>query len=596
MNKESFLKSKTEIFLLPCFFVAFLIVSGIVSVWDFDAFLKENALKAGTDTWLRLTIVKDLWVHGDWYNHQIENITSSEGIFRSWTRPLDVLLLLTAAPVSIFTGIEKALLVSAVLMGPLCLLVIIIICMKWYQKQFPALPAGMVVFFFLLFFNKVTLTYFWPLNADHHALLTLLYTLLLFEVAKIGSPDMRGRGCIIIGSLMGLGVWVSIEFFMPVFTLFAWLAILWMKGVIPARKISVVALAMVGTAAIAIAVEYRMSEWAEENYDTLSLPYLFLTILNALTWCLLLKVQSFAKTPKRRMISLIIAATVNLGLIILLFPKVFYGPFADLAPFVKDVFLPGIKEMRPYYERIGYGLTAIWIITAVAGAGYLVKQFRSRQDEDARHYMLIVMAAIIFLLLSIFSMRWMYYALPPLILIYSHLVAESTKNLKLFWKGSLLGLSVLIPLLMPTIEQLLVQQFSGKQNSVTSSQAGLECNNQLLQYIYKLSHDRPHLNVLSPQGMAGQILFLTDFRVLSGNYHRAAEGMKASYDFMHAGSDEAAHKIISKYQIDLVALCAGGGKNAPFTRRLLHEQPPFWLEGVKMKDKPKQMLLFKVVD
>jgi len=77
---------------------------------------------ADSDCYMRLVRVRQLWTTGRWYDSTIPRSNVPYGEELHWTRPLDLLLLLGAAPASLVVGFNEALFGWGVAVSPLLLL------------------------------------------------------------------------------------------------------------------------------------------------------------------------------------------------------------------------------------------------------------------------------------------------------------------------------------------------------------------------------------------------------------------------------------------------------------------------------------------
>jgi hypothetical protein len=75
------------------------------------------------DSLLRMQGVVDLLQGQSWYDHMQHRLNPPEGVFIHWTKPVDVLLLLLALPLSAFMPIQTAVLISAAFVPPVFMVV-----------------------------------------------------------------------------------------------------------------------------------------------------------------------------------------------------------------------------------------------------------------------------------------------------------------------------------------------------------------------------------------------------------------------------------------------------------------------------------------
>lgn len=131
----------------------------------------EKGELADPDCYLRLLRVEDLHKGGNWYDPVVLRINPPHGQTSHWTRPFDILLLVGAVPIALFTDFESALFWWGVIISPF-LLIATLIALQWSTRPILSLSKdGPFLACFVFTFQIMTLTYFQAGRPDHHSLI-----------------------------------------------------------------------------------------------------------------------------------------------------------------------------------------------------------------------------------------------------------------------------------------------------------------------------------------------------------------------------------------------------------------------------------------
>ncbi|MCH8924735.1 MAG: hypothetical protein IH924_01190, partial [Proteobacteria bacterium] len=122
----------------------------------------------GTDGYMRLVRVELLQETGAWFDGRIPRSNAPYGDTLHWTRPLDVLLLGAAWPLTPFLGFEKALFWGGSFVSPVLFLASAL-AMVWAAN--PVIDREHRAYIIVAFFAQLpVLAYSLPGRIDHHAL------------------------------------------------------------------------------------------------------------------------------------------------------------------------------------------------------------------------------------------------------------------------------------------------------------------------------------------------------------------------------------------------------------------------------------------
>jgi asparagine N-glycosylation enzyme membrane subunit Stt3 len=175
--------------------------TGIVPVLD--------GVLADPDAYMRLNRVLELHEGGAWFDSRYPRIGPPEGHVQHWTRPLDLLLLIGAWLLQPAFGFEQALHLFGVLFSPICL-VLMVVALAWAAQPILDRDARMLACLALLW-QPMVLAYSSLGRPDHHALLLLLFVLLLGLTFRLLADPYARRLAELAGLVAALAIWVSPE-------------------------------------------------------------------------------------------------------------------------------------------------------------------------------------------------------------------------------------------------------------------------------------------------------------------------------------------------------------------------------------------------
>jgi hypothetical protein len=541
------------------------------------------------DTWLRLVIVKQLATGGGWYNHLIARIDPPLGMVSPWTRPVDLLLLLFSSPLAFLIGFDKALPYGALLYSQTLLLASAALMLQLCRAaQMP--PLGMLIALLLFLQAPVVLDYFAPLNADHHALLIFLSLCALWQADRWTRGGAK-KHLLLLGAILGLGVWVSIEFLLFSAAIGGWIFLPWLKRGIKALQVLSFVLALGAVMMVGWLLEQSPATRWVTHYDALAVPYMFLMLGTALASAGLVLAERYMHSIASRIGIAILLYGAAAVITILYYPLLLQGPLVQVSDFMKNHFLSKVMEMQPIYvaSRAAFLCTfCLWFFCALCAA------WRVRQATFDRLALLHFLLATLFFAEALFQRRAYYYALPSTIL----LLAEglgfwlSVRAFPEFYKAVIAVVTGLVPVLA----QITDNKFLTGRMVMPS----VECHKEFFTHVLDrtLSPDKtdPGVWLVNPN-IGSQLLYVSDASILASNYHRNARGYESYTRLISAETDIEALTLAQQHDIRLMAVCPDIAADNPFLSRALDPATrPAWLqlrEDLAAKD--KDLRIFEVI-
>lgn len=547
----------------------------------------ESLAMSDPDTWLRLVLVKQLAMTGDWYNHLLSRLDPPIGMVSPWTRPVDVLLLLLSFPFIALMGLQEGLLYGTLLYSQGLMLGSVGLLILLYRRK-NAPPLGYLSAIFLFLFAPLIFTYFIPLNADHHSLLIFL------AIASMWAAERwvrlaRLRDLLSLGATLGIGIWVSVEFVLPAAVISAWVFLPWYGGRLDARRYLAFTAVLVGVMTFGWLLEQPSSTRWETHYDALTPPYLLLGFAIMLATLVLVVIQPFTKTVRVRVgVSFLMYGLACAG-VLLRYPSLLEGPLAETNEFMRENFLVNIIEMQPLFSGNPF-LAACCILFWSAGMTHVWRRWQ--QGSLDRMTLLHAILATVFLVEGMLYRRSYYYAVPSTSLLVGAALAEglATRAIHNAIKALLaVGIS-LLPVFAVIADKKIIS---------TPFITGQDCSEELLIHLLDGSlvpeKENPGVWLVNPN-LGAQVLYVTDARILASNYHRNQRGYESYIRLLRSRTDEEALPIIRTHDLRLVAFCEADIKENPFFARLADATTrPAWASPLeKLTREDKSLHLFRI--
>lgn len=514
------------------FFLSILFTAGRV---DFDPSLITKMI--GTDSYLRFLTLEELVNSGHWYNHHIANTNWPYGLEHHWSRVVDLLLLPFLLLFKIWLPPKLAMLAAA-LSYSTCVLLTLLITLSITIRRFAAnddkaLLSSFVVIAALC--NPFLLAYFAPGRVDHHSLLSVLLMLSLFLTIK--------RQYFAAGMVSGIGIWVSVEFFIPFSFLCLAISLRWLKTIEPGN-LSLTSLfgGTLPVTLIAILTERPPSEFFTPIADCLSVIHLLLLLLFWISAMILEKTRITHASFFVKTVSGILSAAFTLGITLYGYPQLMdvgFVPHTDTL--VKAHFNQNVGEMQPPFAT-RYGL--IPFIPLLLTFLPLWVRIKNQNFDRTGFVLLIIALGLNLFLLTAF--RWAYYAQPVVIILFAYAIAGFSWQKRPFLRVGMLSLFIALPLAL-----LIIQQ----EKNTTAQPSQGSCFSQIHKMIQENQFGELPQTVALPPDFGYELLFFTPHRILAANNHRNVEGLGDLLRVLQGNSRQKAAEIIQKRKISLILTC-----------------------------------------
>jgi hypothetical protein len=594
-----------------------LIVVQVLFMMRTDSPIPNHALW-GTDGYMRLVRVEALATTGDWFNGTIDRANTPYGDTLHWTRPMDLVLLAGAAPLIPILGLKEALYWWGVVVSPV-LHWLTLFALFWAARPLFR-RAGLVYLGVVSLTQPALLSYFSAARPDHHSLIALLFVLMLGYGLRL-AQDLKPsdvKPALLGGMIGGLGLWVSVEFLLPLALLQTALGLGWLKlrGHY-ARAGSLFTIGIVLVVLLALVVERPPANWFDVGYDRISIVHLAVFGAILAFWRVVQNMDGWVLTekPEHRLSFGLFGTLFVLTAIYALYPAFFAGPYAAVDARVVELWFKNtaevrslinsdnpLKSLREFLFLLGpFLLAGPWLV-------YLV-----RHDHDRhRMWILVGLCLIVFVPLSLYQARWATYAELMLILPYTALllalldrldqgadaVDQGTRVARAAARGAIVAGMATVFLLLTVV----VYKFEDHGDKKSA--------NCKMSVMSKYLATEPSLNDKSRRIMTlvfygPEIIYRSQHSAVGTPYQRNTKGILDTINFFAATDLASARKIAHTRGIDTVMLCLKAKEQSwykstdtgPDTvfERLTKGKPPKWLKPLPLPDTLGNFRLYDVV-
>jgi hypothetical protein len=303
-----------------------------------------------TDAYARTLRVERLATTGDWHDSSLPQLNAPGGLSLHWTRPLDVLILGPAlAATAVGVELRSAIFWTGAALPPLVHL-LCAFAAAWAARAVWPGPAAWAAAGAILLNPVIGFAYGAFGQTDHHILVLLAALLALGAGLRAIRDPTLPRPALAAGVALGIGLWVSPEMLLLAVPILAAFAAAWVlrsgsPGADAARQGSRVALAMLSTAVLALAIERPPADWLNGDYDKLSAQHVMIAGLAAAAFAVLTAAPARLARPLRLALGLAIAA-MGAAVLLAVYPGALRASEAAADPDVATLFLPHVAEMQ----------------------------------------------------------------------------------------------------------------------------------------------------------------------------------------------------------------------------------------------------------
>jgi hypothetical protein len=549
----------------------------------------------GQDSYMRLVRVEQLYQTGDWYDGTLARSNWPYGEVQNWTRPADVMMLSGALLLEPFLGFRQALYWWGSATAPLLHVATALALVWMVAPRFDRSRQFLVVLLFLVQIPVWQHGIFG--RTDHHMLILLFSVLALGGALRVMVGPLRLRDGLLAGALAGFGLWLTIEFLLILAMIFAAFAIRWLaEGAGLARRYLWHGLGLVAMVAVALVAEHPPGHWFAEEYDRISAVHLLMALVATGFWAAaaVLEARGLAGGVGRRAVIAGLGAAAAAGVMLLVYPKFFDGPFVEFSKELWAISTDRTAEFQPLIPKTvaDLGSAIMKIGPALVAVPYLAyRTWRARGRNLTDLWLLIALGLLVFLPLTLMMRRFAPFTAILLGLVMADLVAHLLDRMGAA-RSATARLGSVGLLVFVVFGHVAVGGILGRLFAPSPAQAGAPyCPMDVL--IDELN--RPEVvgpgrhAVLATPNFGPMILYFTNHAVVTTLYARNSTGQLDAFRIYTATDSPSARRLIEQRGIDLVVACIGRAtyrdtSNRPdaLDSRLRRGEAPDWLRPLAL--------------
>ncbi len=550
------------------------------------------ALNLLNDDYVRLVQVYDLLDGQSWYDLTQYRLAPPDGLAMHWSRLPDLPLALVIGVSEGLLGRATATQVALVLVAGFYLLVLFILTARIGAFLGGRKLGNLCVLYGL--FGLYTIMQFVPGRIDHHNLQIILslgvLLCVLLSLDQESDERRRDRMALAAGFIATLSMSIGLEALPILIAANLSYGLLWAIGRPGAlRAGSLLAVASVATGLLVAGALSPAGSLTASNCDTLSGTYVALLALIAGLWGLLWLLQPAFHSSVMRVVGGGTLAALAAGLFAALVPQCIAGPYAEVDPLLRDLWLDNVTEAKGVADLLQRPdrLAAAYAYPLIAFASLIALAFLKRLGTSERSLPLTVFLVIAFLV-SLSQVRFgsfaQAFAVFPVAMLANELMARTPKLtlpvVRVLPTAIILALINPLAITIPA-SSLAPESEERGLDRTASARCGLPNS---LAAVAAL----PKARILGFTDVGPELLFFTPHEVFAAPYHRNTEGLLTTMQFFTSGNEAEAASLADRSGADYVLFCEdlpesnlyrAQGENSVMARLLRHETPA-WLEPV----------------
>lgn len=491
----------------------------IIFIWFFLQFIYFHVTVQSdlydSDCYMRLVRVEQLAETGDWYNSVLHRSNAPYGESQHWTRPFDVFLLIGAYILTPIFGFQHSLwlwgIIISPVLGALCLYLL-----PWITRPFLNEKARRLILLIFIVQIPILLTFIAG-RPDHHSLLEILFFVL---IGLLFRDEYKWAG--LVSAFL---LWVSVESMAAIAFVFS---ILWFRK--DSKNMFYYSSVLLLFSTLALITE-RPPFWLTVEYDKLSIVHTIIFTLTTFISAILYKIKNNQLIYFSLMPIVLIAFYLFPGL---------YNPLINVDPKVNLIYLRFIGETKPLF-------TDIFRTIIVGGPLLLCLPYTFKLKK---HRLIFACGFLIYIPLTIYQLRWMFYVGVFIIFILAHLLEnliKSTEHLRINIQPAARVILILFFIFLFPLSGALAVQHTNSANGISEqiSSPKLLCE--------WLNH-YPQSNVLLPLDYGDKVLYYTKHSIVNTGYHRNGSGILFAYNVMTSQDNDKAYQMLKERNIKLIII------------------------------------------
>ncbi len=491
-----------------------------------------------TDDATRLLQIRAFMAGAGWYDLTIAQLGGTTPLVSHWSRLIDLPIAMLIKTAGLFVAPDRAEFFARALWPVLVLLGLLRVLAHEADQRGGAPAAALAVFL-----GVTALTGLYQFAAgriDHHNVMILFTVAGLLGLARsLDAP----RGGSIAGALLGMALVIGYEplaLIAPVAAIAAVAAAVHQPWLASVRNL---AIAVTGVLAAGLMLSLPPSAWFTSACDALSLNLVALAGTGAAG---LAALHRFGRTwpLPHRLAALGLAGALGLGLYTLANPACLAGPYGQMNPDAKRIWLGSVIETQPFWEMISiYPLLALtFVVSAALALAAAVVGARTTPRAEPIALLAILAIAIVS---GVLQMKFVPYATFIAVVVLAVAIAglQGNGNITPFatrLMGAITVNQLLIAMLVLPLANKLEEDPKLAANSAQAARN--TCSETAVLTALARAPLPPGL-IAAHVNIGPYIAALTPHSALAAPYHRIGDGIVAAHAILTAEPADAERRI-----------------------------------------------------
>ena len=532
------------------------------------------------DDVMRFVQIRDYLNGQSWFDTDQLRLGLAGGTDMHWSRLVDVPLIILTHIFGLFMNQDAALMLASSIWPPLTAIVLIFGIAKggvYYADISLGAPAqksgrnaAMAFTLVLLAFFVVQFYRFEPGAIDHHNI-----QMGLLALAMAGGLDPKGRfkTHFVAGAATALSLAIGTEVYIFAAVICLYMALNWLiRGASAARAAQGFGLGLALTLLLSFFGTIAPSEYLAVKCDSLSLITILAGAAGGFGLAALGRFFS-GRELKARFIAAAIVGAICMLAIGTQAPQCFANPLSEIPEDVTRLWLDQVQEAQPIWavQEGKLGLVPLIMGPPLLALYVLIGRIRKTGGWSPLYLLLGLLASAT--ALSVYQIRFStfsyVFSLIPLaawtaaLYVAGKAKAEASENGSNIAYIGALALSVPLVWAIPGLVLEMTQAAEGPSAQEQATAQVASCfSDEVMDGLKTL----PIGTIASTSNGGAEILFHTDHRSLSGNYHRNIKGISAQIH-LASSAPERSSAIMREAGVDYVHFC----KASPETDNLVKE-------------------------
>ncbi|GAD90770.1 hypothetical protein VHA01S_055_00270 [Vibrio halioticoli NBRC 102217] len=531
---------KDLIFIVLCWFIISIVM--FTRNWDSisNLNLKDN------DDYMRYVQFTDWIKYGNWYLEPMARFNPEDGVIMHWSRVPDLLLAGTTLVLSSFFDITTASLI-AIGIVPLFYLLCFALAVFALVDHYVGEKYRFIGMVFAL--GSHAITKFFPGAIDHHNLQLIIVALFLSLTPINARQTTESVRWFAQGILISISLWIGLDnFFFFVFYLGTYSAYCllynndWFKYFYKLCFISVF------FSLIFIILNRPINEVFTIHYDSLSIPFVTCFLCGGILLFLLEKLIHNQQTYTYKLLIAISISLVVFIPVMIIFPELAKGAYADYPEVVKTYWLDNVSEAQSMYSLImtnGFFSTENYFLFFIPSLLYIV--LKNKKTHLNILYIIFTLNLFVALFWQIRAITLCFVLSAPIQIYVLFEISEKVKN-KLF---STLIISSGIPIFVLIYISILTPIIGN-----TTNNSDTQNNNDYTNNIESVFNESNISNrkVLSGIESGTKILSKTNNSILAAPYHRNINGNNLAINTFLESDEDVIKDTLKNNNIDYILI------------------------------------------